>query len=46
MNKDFRKHPAEWVGPAGKRMLVQVCEEFVDGRWEGTIVILPEESAR
>jgi hypothetical protein len=47
MDKDFRRHQAEWVdGPEGQRMLVQVCEELVDGRWEPSLSVVRVEPKR
>ena len=37
---DFRKYAPEWLsGPGHTRMLVAVCADLIDGRWESFISI-------
>jgi hypothetical protein len=37
----FRTHPAEWVnGDHGEEVLLQLCEELIDGRWEPFVATL------
>jgi hypothetical protein len=39
---DFRTYAPETVVEDGKVVVLQLCEELVEGRWEGFISILCE----
>lgn len=43
---DFRTYAPEAVVEHGKVVVLQLCEELVEGRWEGFISILRERPAR
>lgn len=43
---DFRTYAPETVTePDGTAVVLQLCEELVEGRWEGFIAILAQERA-
>ncbi len=42
---DFRTYAPETVVEDGKVIVLQLCEEWVEGRWEGFISILSEREA-
>jgi hypothetical protein len=46
LSADFRTYAPQVTVRQGQRLVTQLCEEWIGGRWEGFITVKPPKALR